>query len=87
MHRLVKNGLLDEKKESSCFYGTFPESVLDGGTLLSFRRLFAALYIYSFYLHLLLAHRDLSLELARLATLIILATASCVDNVRIAAPI
>lgn len=29
----------------------FPESVLGGGTLLSFRRLFAALYIYSFYLH------------------------------------
>lgn len=60
MHRLVKNELLDEKKESPCFYGTFPESVLGGGTLLSFRRLFAALYIYSFYLHPPRAHRDLS---------------------------
>lgn len=60
MHRLVKNELSDEKKESSCFYGTFPESVLGGGTLLSFRRLFAALYIYRFYLHPPRAHRDFS---------------------------
>lgn len=62
MHRLVKIELLNEKKESSCFYGTFPESVLSGGILLSFRRLFAAFYIYIAFIYILLAHRDLSLE-------------------------
>lgn len=54
------------------------------GTLLSFRRLFAALYIYSFYLHPPRPSR-LKSGTARLATLIILATWSCVDNARIAA--
>lgn len=60
MHRLVKIELLNEKKKSSCFYGTFPESILGGGILLSSRRLFAAFYIYIAFIYILLAHRDLT---------------------------